>query len=104
MRDARVARFFQSMQERCTTISTELVFFALELNRLDDAVLQEKLAAPELARYATWLRDLRAMRPPQLSEDRKSVVQGKRVTVRVDLGGRRIIQKTKKQTVTKETQ
>src|SRR3546814_15896104 len=30
------------------------------------------------------------------AEDRKSVVQGKRVSVRVDLGGRRIIKKKKK--------
>src|SRR3546814_11240362 len=30
--------------------------------------------------------------------DRKSVVKGKSVSVRVDLGGRRIIQNTKKQT------
>ncbi|HEY9549961.1 MAG TPA: M3 family oligoendopeptidase [Kiloniellaceae bacterium] len=82
MSDARVARFFQSMQERCTTISTELVFFALELNRLDDAVLQEKLAAPELARYAPWLRDLRAMRPHQLSDDIERLLREKYVAGR----------------------
>src|SRR3546814_17267272 len=34
-----------------------------------------------------------AVTPP---EDRKSVVQGKRVSVRVDLGGRRIIKKKNK--------
>src|SRR3546814_14504665 len=33
-------------------------------------------------------------------EDRKSVVQGKSVSVRVDLGGRRIIQKTKREAET----
>src|SRR3546814_12797549 len=32
----------------------------------------------------------------QRSQDRKSVVQGKSVSVRVDLGGRRIIKKKKK--------
>src|SRR3546814_11668250 len=35
--------------------------------------------------------------------DRKSVVEGKSVSVRVDLGGRRII-KTKKKTITKKTE
>src|SRR3546814_11117373 len=34
----------------------------------------------------------------KVEPDRKSVVEGKSVSVRVDLGGRRIIQKTKKNT------
>src|SRR3546814_19921345 len=40
---------------------------------------------------------------PERARDRKSVVQGKRVSVRVDLGGRSIIKKQKqKQTQTKK--
>src|SRR3546814_16639230 len=35
---------------------------------------------------------------PALPRDRKSVVQGKRVSVRLDLGGRRIIKKKQKNT------
>src|SRR3546814_19888297 len=37
----------------------------------------------------------------QFARDRKSVVYGKRVSVRVDLGGRRIIKKKKPQTENK---
>ena len=37
--DPEIARFFQTMQERINAISTELLFFTLELNRLDDAAL-----------------------------------------------------------------
>src|SRR3546814_19593245 len=37
-------------------------------------------------------------KPGQTVEDRKSVVSGKSVSVRVDLGGRRIIKKQQKQT------
>src|SRR3546814_20150467 len=40
---------------------------------------------------------------PAKQSDRKSVVKGKSVSVRVDLGGRRIIKKTKKQNMTKRT-
>src|SRR3546814_15173602 len=40
---------------------------------------------------------LRPRRRPARTEDRKSVVSGKRVSVRVDLGGRRIIKKKRKQ-------
>ena len=82
MSDPKIGRFFQSMQERCTTVSTDLVFFTLEMNRLDDADLQDKLQAPELAHYAPWLRDLRAMRPHQLSDDIESLLHEKYVVGR----------------------
>jgi oligoendopeptidase F len=36
-------RFLQNMQERCNDISTETLFFALKLNRLDDAVIECQL-------------------------------------------------------------
>ena len=39
------------------------------MNRVDDAVLEAKLADPALARYRPWLRDLRVFRPHQLSDD-----------------------------------
>ncbi len=35
--DPGIGRFYQSMNERVTAISTPLIFFTLELNRLDDA-------------------------------------------------------------------
>ena len=36
MTDPEIGRFYQTMQERVTDISTELLFFTLELNRLED--------------------------------------------------------------------
>ena len=51
MSDPEIGRFFQSMQERVNAISTELLFFALEINRIDEAELEAKLKAPELAHF-----------------------------------------------------
>ena len=82
MSDPGIGRFYQSMQERCTAISTELVFFTLELNRLDEGDLKAKLKAPELGRYAPWLRDLRAMRPHQLSDEIERLLHEKYVAGR----------------------
>ncbi|GAB4394722.1 MAG: M3 family oligoendopeptidase [Kiloniellaceae bacterium] len=82
MSDPKIGRFYQSMQERCTVVSTDLVFFALEMNRLEDAQLKEKLKAPELAYYEPWLRDLRAMRPHQLSDDIERLLHEKYVSGR----------------------
>jgi oligoendopeptidase F len=48
-------RFYQTLQERVTTISSDLLFFTLELNRLDDAVLEKKFASKALARWRPWI-------------------------------------------------
>ena len=77
--DPEIGRFFQSMRERTTDIGTHLLFFALELNRIDDAALEDKLRAPELARYRPWLRDIRAYRPHQLAEELEKLLHEKAV-------------------------
>jgi oligoendopeptidase F len=82
MSDPEVGRFYQSLQERTTAISTAVLFFTLELNGLDDDQLETKLAAPALARYGPWLRDVRAFRPYQLSEDLERLLHEKHVTGR----------------------
>jgi oligoendopeptidase F len=83
MSDPEVGRFFQTMQERTTEISTDLLFFGLELNRIEDAVLEAKLAdSAELARYRPWLRDLRVFRPHQLSDDLERLLHEKHVAGR----------------------
>ena len=78
--DAAIGRFYQSINERVTQISTRLIFFTLELNGIDDAALAERLADPALARWQPFLRDLRVFRPHQLSEEVERVLHEKSVT------------------------
>ena len=80
--DPEIGRFYQTIQERVTDISTDLLFFTLEINRLEDAALAEKLKAPALARYAPWLRDLRAFRPHQLSDELEQLLHEKQIAGR----------------------
>ncbi|KZD05390.1 M3 family oligoendopeptidase [Oceanibaculum pacificum] len=82
MSDPEVGRFYQSVIERVTDISTRLLFFTLELNRIEEADLAEKLKAPELARYAAWLRDLRVFRDHQLSDELEKLLHEKEVAGR----------------------
>ncbi|HEX3861030.1 MAG TPA: M3 family oligoendopeptidase [Stellaceae bacterium] len=77
--DPELGRFFQTMHERVNAISTELLFFTLELNRIDDAVLDAKLGDPILVHYQPWLRDIRAQRPHQLSDDLEKLLHEKSV-------------------------
>ena len=78
--DAALGQFMQSCSERVTTISAHMIFFSLELNRLDDAVLADKLRDPALARWSPFLRDLRVFRPHQLSDEVEKLLHDKSVT------------------------
>ncbi len=80
--DAARGQFYQSVSERVTAISSDVLFFSLELNRLDDAVLAEKEQDPALARWSPWLRDLRVFRPHQLSDEAEKLLHEKEVTGR----------------------
>ncbi len=64
------AKFLSDCQDRITGFSTPLVFFSLEINRIDDAALDALFAADAgLARYRPIFDRLRAMRPHQLSDE-----------------------------------
>jgi oligoendopeptidase F len=76
------ARFYGDIQERLTAISTDVIFFELEINRLDDAELAEALKAPAVARYKPWLEDLRKEKPYQLEERLERLFHEKSLTAR----------------------
>jgi oligoendopeptidase F len=82
MSSAENGRFYQSMQERVTEIGSDLLFFSLEINRIEDADLEEKLQSPELAHYRSWLRDVRVFRPHQLSDELEEMLHEKSVAGR----------------------
>ncbi|WP_109467441.1 M3 family oligoendopeptidase [Albibacillus kandeliae] len=68
--DAGRAKFMSDMQEKITNFTTPLVFFTLELNRLEDGHLEKLFAAnDDLARYAPVFERIRAMKPYQLSDE-----------------------------------
>ncbi|MGE5547525.1 MAG: M3 family oligoendopeptidase [Solirubrobacterales bacterium] len=80
--DPERGRFYQGVQERVTDISTHTLFFTLEINRLDDKVLAEKLTAEKARHYAPWLRDVRVYRPHQLSDELERLLHEKSVAGR----------------------
>ena len=77
--DPVIGRFYQTASERVTTIGSHLVFFTLELNRIDEAALERTLADPAAARWRPWLRDLRVFRPHQLSNEIETLLHEKHV-------------------------
>ena len=67
--DPAISKFYGDISERLTNASVHLLFFPLELNRVDDAVIERAMQEPALAHYRPWIEDLRKDKPYQL-EDR----------------------------------
>ena len=67
--DPAISKFYGDVSERLTAASVHLLFFALELNRVDDEAIDRAMRTPELGHYRPWLEDLRKEKPYQL-EDR----------------------------------
>ncbi len=80
--DSERGRFHQGVAERTNRIGADLLFFTLEINRLDEAVLEDKLTAAEAAHYRPWLRDVRVFRDHQLSDELERFIHDKSVSGR----------------------
>ena len=78
--DPQRAKFYADIQERITAASTHLLFFVLELNRLDDAVLNAAMADPALGHYRPWVEDVRKEKPYQLEDRIEQLFHEKSVT------------------------
>lgn len=64
----RNAKFYGDIQDRVTSLTSEVLFFQLELNRIDDNLLDKAAVIPPLNYYAPWLSDIRREKPHQLDD------------------------------------
>ncbi len=80
MSDPDIGKFFQTMQERVNSISTDLLFFTLELNHVDDARLASFYDNADLKRYEPWLANVRSMKPYQLDDKLETLLHEKEIS------------------------
>ncbi|MEI7600542.1 MAG: M3 family oligoendopeptidase [Aestuariivirga sp.] len=66
--DSKRGKFYGDVSAKLTDISTLLLFFELELNRIDDKALEEAMKVPALAHYRPWIDNLRMEKPYQLDD------------------------------------
>lgn len=77
-----VGQFYQNTQETLTTLSSALLFFTLSINKISEAKAKKLLADKALAHYAPWIRELRTLKPYQLSDDLEKLLHEKYVAGR----------------------
>lgn len=80
MSNEKAGAFLQNAQESATEISSLLLFFTLEINRLSKDQLQQKMTDDAARFYEPWVRDTRVFAPYQLSEELEELLHEKRVT------------------------
>jgi oligoendopeptidase F len=78
--DPAVAKFYGDMNDRLTAAYLHLLFFTLELNRIDDKVVDAAMAEPALGHYRPWLEDVRRDKPYQLEDRVEQLFHEKSVT------------------------
>jgi oligoendopeptidase F len=78
--DPARTKFYGDVQERLTAASIHLLFFTLELNRIEDAILERAMVDRALGHYRPWLEDVRRYRPYQLEDRVEQLFHEKSVT------------------------
>ena len=66
--DAKRGKFYGDVSAKLTEISTLLLFFELELNRIEDKAIEKAMETPALAHYRPWIENLRKEKPYQLDD------------------------------------
>ncbi|MGE0755068.1 MAG: M3 family oligoendopeptidase, partial [Alphaproteobacteria bacterium] len=79
MTDPANAQFYQNMSESLTDLSSQILFFTLNVNKISDKDLKTRLSNPALKKYAPWLRDVRSYRPYQLADELEKLLHEKQV-------------------------
>ena len=74
--------FHQDTNETLNKIESEMIFFTLELNKIDDQKLATLLKNSKLKKYQPFLRDTRAFKKYQLSEELEKFSLEKNITGR----------------------
>jgi oligoendopeptidase F len=78
--DAVNSKFYTDTMDRLTAASSEIIFFQLELNHIEDGRLEVLTKNAPLNHFKPWLEDIRREKPHQLSDDIERVFNDKSAT------------------------
>ncbi len=71
--------FTASIRDRVNKATAATLFFPLDINKIKEADLLEKISSPELSKYAPWVRKVRSRRDYQLDDTAERYLHEKRI-------------------------
>ncbi len=78
--DPAITKFFGDTSAAINELTTDLLFFELELNRIDDRAMENAMSEPALGRFRPWLENVRKELPYQLVNDLEKLFHEKSMT------------------------
>jgi oligoendopeptidase F len=78
--DPQRAKFYGDTQDKLNAAITELLFFELELNRIEPQLLAQVASQPPLSHWKPWLEDLAKDKPHQLDDRLEALFHEKSMT------------------------
>ncbi|TAJ28021.1 MULTISPECIES: M3 family oligoendopeptidase [unclassified Bosea (in: a-proteobacteria)] len=78
--DPQRAKFYGDTQDRLNAAITELLFFELELNRIEPEQLAKVTSQPPLSHWKPWIEDLSKDKPHQLDDRLEALFHEKSMT------------------------
>lgn len=76
-------QLYQRLQEQLTSLSSHLIFFSLDLNKIGDSLLEKAYSdCPDLKKYKYWIDTQRLTKPHQLSPELEKLMMDKTLTSR----------------------
>jgi len=82
MTDPNITKFQADIRDFVTGVTSNLLFFTVELNEIDDKLFEQAISSEPLAHYAPWLKTVRTFKPHQLGQDLERLFHEKEVTGR----------------------
>ncbi len=82
MLNPKIGQFYQNITETLTRLSSQLVFYTLEINKIPESAMRKHLLDAGVAKYAPWLREVRSFKPYELSMELETMLHEKSVTGR----------------------
>ncbi len=75
--DSARSEFYQNTIDKLTKISSEIIFFCLEINSIDDTKINDFLDDKIISRYESWIKDIRVFKNHELSDDLERLINEK---------------------------
>lgn len=81
LQNTQAQQFLQHIQEQITNQSSRLVFYSLDICKIEDATLDTGYeTTPGLIKYKSWINNARLYKDHQLSEDQEKLMMEKSLT------------------------